>query len=224
VKGIGVLLALLAVAAWPSPVFARKHDDQQGKHDDPRELQGRALFAKGNYDRALEIYATLFAEKGDPIFLRNIGRCYQQLEQPEKSIKSFREYLRRAKPKPDERAEVEGFVREMEELQKQRTTGSTGPSATQPPPAHPAVESTPVVTAPVTITDPTPVASDGEAPGAVLTQPASSNEGASDGESHKSIARRWWFWTGLAVVVAGGAATAYLVTRRPGCPQGTECM
>src|SRR5688572_7224818 len=70
--------------------------------DDRRELEGRALFAKGDYKQALDVFAQLFAEKGDPIYLRNIGRCYQKLRQPEKAIDSFREYLRRARVKPRE--------------------------------------------------------------------------------------------------------------------------
>src|SRR5437764_4541216 len=78
--------------------------------EDRRERQGRALFAKGEYQAALDIYANLFAQMGDPIYLRNIGRCYQKLQQPDKSIDAFREYLRRGHVKPKERAEVDGFI------------------------------------------------------------------------------------------------------------------
>src|SRR6185503_880869 len=85
--------------------------------EDPREVQGRALFAKGDYEAALDIYATLFAEKGDPIYLRNVGRCNQKLRRPDRAIDAFNEYLRRArKIKPAERQEVEGFIQEMQEL------------------------------------------------------------------------------------------------------------
>jgi hypothetical protein len=86
--------------------------------DDPREVRGRALFAKGEYEAALDVYAELFAEKVDPIYLRNIGRCNQKLRRPAKAIDAFREYLRRVRRiKADEREEIEGFIREMEALQ-----------------------------------------------------------------------------------------------------------
>ena len=35
------------------------------------------------------------------------------------------------------------------------------------------------------------------------------------------ITARWWFWTGLAVVVAGGVATAILLTTERGADRGT---
>jgi tetratricopeptide (TPR) repeat protein len=89
--------------------------------EDPRELEGRTLFAKGEYEAALDLYAKLFAEKSDPIYLRNIGRCNQKLRRPDRAIDAFREYLRRArKVKPAERQEVEGFIHEMEELRAQQ--------------------------------------------------------------------------------------------------------
>ena len=103
--------------------------------DDRRELDGRALFAKGDYSQALEVFAQLFAEKGDPIYLRNIGRCYQKLRQPEKAIDSFREYLRRSRVKPRERDEIDGFIREMHELQATQTAAAP-PAATEPAPAR----------------------------------------------------------------------------------------
>src|SRR5688572_2676402 len=80
---------------------------------DPRELDGRAYFARGDYDLALDVFSKLFAEKGDPLYLRNIGRCYQKLARPGRSIDAFREYLRRARDVTDEeRAEVDGFIAE----------------------------------------------------------------------------------------------------------------
>jgi len=90
--------------------------------EDPREVEGRTLFAKGEYEAAVDLYAKLFAEKGDPIYLRNIGRCNQKLRRPDRAIDAFREYLRRArKVKSSERQEIEGFIHEMEELRAQQT-------------------------------------------------------------------------------------------------------
>src|SRR5688572_28749730 len=38
--------------------------------EDPREVKGRALFAQGEYQSALELFAALYAENRDPIYLR----------------------------------------------------------------------------------------------------------------------------------------------------------
>jgi hypothetical protein len=221
---VAFLLALMVVALASGTAMARKAQDRPDG-EDRREVQGRALFAKGDYQAALEIYATLFAEKSDPIYLRNIGRCYQQLEQPKNALNAFREYLRRSKVKPAERAEIDGFIQQMEELQKRQ-------AATTPPPATEAPASTVDSSRPAAVSAPPPVTPVAEtpasnnAPGATLTR-----EGAPPDEpsgSGRSITTRWWFWTGLAVLVAGGAATAFALTRSSGgltpmCPTNAEC-
>src|SRR3954468_3920229 len=97
---------MVMTALSSSAALARRGHERE----DRREVQGREMFGKGDYPAALDIYANLFAERNDPVFLRNIGRCYQMMEEPDKAIKAFREYLRRAHVKPAERSEVEGFI------------------------------------------------------------------------------------------------------------------
>ena len=111
---LGLVLPLLVLAAALSSAPAAAADDR-------REAKGRALFVKGEYQSALEIYATLFSEKNDAIYLRNIGRCFQKLRQPVKAIESFRDYLRRSpKLKANERREIEGFIEEMKALKAEQ--------------------------------------------------------------------------------------------------------
>src|SRR4051794_18361955 len=87
---------------------------------DPREVEGRVLFAEGKYEDAMRVFATLFAERADPIYLRNVGRCQQKLRHPREAIDAFQEYLRRAKGvRVSERSEIEGFIVEMKELEQQ---------------------------------------------------------------------------------------------------------
>ena len=171
------LLAAVLIAAWVGPAHGA---------EDRREVKGRKLFVRGEYEKALDIYAELFAEKADPIYLRNIGRCNQKLKRPDKAIDAFREYLRRAHVKPAEREEIEGFIHEMEQLQAEQAATTT-------------------------------------APGAVLTSTPA--EPAADQEP--SLAHRWWFWTGVGAVVAGGVVAAVLLTRGgtnyPACPMPADC-
>jgi hypothetical protein len=221
-RQVALALVVAAILSSSGALARRTHE-----REDRREVQGRALFGKGDYPAALEIYATLFAERNDPVFLRNIGRCYQMMEEPDKAIGAFREYLRRAHVKPAERSEVEGFIVEMQDLKKQRE--ATAPPPTKVPPVA-ARESPPtaepanatVIAVPVAVQ---PVSR--SAPGATLAQESAGSEATPSSEG--SLTGRWWFWTGLVVVLAGGAAAALLLTRphggiKPAClPAGTEC-
>jgi len=56
---------------------------------DAREREARADFAAGRYQKALDAFAGLFAETADPIYLRNIARCYQKMKKPQEAIDSF---------------------------------------------------------------------------------------------------------------------------------------
>ena len=154
--------------------------------DDPRELQARRLYAKGEYDAALELYATLFAESGDPLFLRNIGRCNQKLERPDKAIGAFRDYLQRGrKLKTSERQEIESYIKEMEELkarqarerEKAATAAATRPGpvdeAAPPPAPGPQAAEPPSIAAPASTdaTDVDPFASTSEAAKPAVSSP-----------------------------------------------------
>ncbi len=205
--------------------------------DDRRELDGRALFAKGEYSKALEVFAQLFAEKGDPVYLRNIGRCYQKLQQPEKAIDSFREYLRRSRVKPREREEIDGFIREMQELQAAQAATATKamPAPTEPAPARSdpapskAGDSTPTTAPampPPAIAAP-PVRAPAEGSPTLITVRTEAAPAAAPADD--PLLYRWWFWAGIGAVIAGGVAAAIVLSgdsagsERPNCPSGVRC-
>ena len=80
-----------------------------------RELRARQDFAAGRYEEAIEIFAELYAKTADPIFLRNIARCYQKQNRADEAIANFREYLSKAKKlSPGEKEEIEGYIRDLE--------------------------------------------------------------------------------------------------------------
>jgi tetratricopeptide (TPR) repeat protein len=171
----------------------------------PRELQAREAFAVGDYAKAVGLFAKLYAETLHPTYLRNVGRCHQNLGDPERAIASFREYLRKARDlTAGERAEINGYIEEMKALQRQRAEAAKpkealalGPTPTPatPPPAA-------IVVAPVRRDEPP----------AAEARPAG---------------RRWWLWTALGAVALGAAGvTAALVLGRPAnapCPPGKVC-
>ncbi|HXI57550.1 MAG TPA: tetratricopeptide repeat protein [Polyangia bacterium] len=157
---------------------------------DKRELQAREDFAAGRYQEAVEIFAKLYAEKLHPNYLRNIGRCYQNLGQPEKAISAFREYLRKAKTvSADERAEVEGYIKEMEDLEARQQAPVATPPPSASPPAPPLPSAAPLPAA----------APESSATLATTPGPAAANEAP-------PIYARWWFWGIVGGVVLAGVA------------------
>jgi len=117
----GLAAGLLLVTALAAPALAAPSK---------KEIQARQEFAAGRYAAALELFAQLYAQTLHPTYLRNIGRCHQELGDPDKAIASFRQYLAKARDlKPAERQEVEGFIAEMEALKRKRDE-----SAAPPPP------------------------------------------------------------------------------------------
>jgi hypothetical protein len=200
---IGLLMvASFVVGAVPAPPACAATDQ--------RELKARESFAAGRYQDALDIFARLYAEKLHPNYLRNIGRCYQNLGDPEKAISSFREYLRKAKTlDAAERAEVQGYISEMEDLKRQREASNA------PPAPRPAATPAAPVSAPTASSSPRSVsiassavpgrADDREPPppGVMLTQAPGNVPPAA--EPHP-VYSRWWFWTLIGGAIVGGVA------------------
>jgi tetratricopeptide (TPR) repeat protein len=153
--------------------------------DDGDELKARTHFAAGEYKQALDIYARLYAETMHPTYLRNIARCHQNLGNADQAISSFREYLRKARDlTPDQRAEIEGYIAEMEQMKRGKAT--TAPPAAVAPPA--AAEPTPSLVGPPTVT----AGRSADEPGPIYT--------------------RVWFWAVVAGVAAAGAFGVYALT------------
>jgi tetratricopeptide (TPR) repeat protein len=184
---------------------------------DARELKAREEFAAGRYQEALDIFAKLYAETLHPVYLHNIGRCYQNLGDPDKALISFRDYLRKHKTiEPAERKEVEGFIAEMEALKKQKQAAAAATEPSTAPP-RPASTITPLPAAPRPATS--------AAPEALVTAPA-----AQASEASSPVYTRWWFWAivvavgvgaGLGVTAATGGLTK---TQEPGCPGDRRCF
>ncbi len=199
-----VALALTAVAARAAAA-------------DERELKAREEFAAGRYQEALDLFAKLYAERLHPVYLRNIGRCYQNLGDPDKAVISFRDYLRKHKTiQPDERAEIEGFIVEMEALKSRKEAEALREART----GAAASTITPVPSAPVP-SAPQP----SRAPEAVVTVPS-----AHPSDESSPVYTRWWFWTLVGAVAVGAAAGiaaatgAFTTTRDGVCLDGFHCQ
>jgi hypothetical protein len=172
-----------------------------------REIQARQEFAAARYANALEIFAELYAQTLHPTYLRNIGRCHQEMGEPDKAITSFRQYLAKAQGlKASEREEVNGFIRDMEELKRRREQEAAARPASPPPPPPSLAARNP---------DPAPP------PPMVAARPAPE-------EQPTPVYGRWWFWAAVGgALVAGGAAlwaSGALGGKDARCPSGAVCQ
>jgi hypothetical protein len=183
----------------------------EAQADHATEMKAREAFAAGRYDQALDLFAKLYAETLHPVYLRNIGRCHQKMREPQKAIDAFKDYLQKSKKIPaDERAEVEGYIKEMEALRDEQVKAAVPPPPPTPPPG-PVTPLPPAV--PPTTTAPPPAATPSASATLVSEPPPAQHEPA-------PFYKKWWFWTAVGVVAAGTVAAILLIpggVERPDC-------
>jgi hypothetical protein len=194
--------------------------------DHAGEMKARESFAAGRFDEALEMFAKLYAETLNPIYLRNIGRCHQKLREPQKAIDAFHDYLAKGKKiSTDERAEIDGYIKEMETLRDEQAK-----LAAPPPPVQPIAPPPPSGTPTLGTSGPPPAYSP-PPPGGYPAQPPPSGAlvsqpGQPPPPTGTPVYEKWWFWTAIGVVVVGGVVAALLIpggTTKPACPAGVMC-
>jgi len=128
---LGTLFAVTSAPALAAPV-------------DKREREARTDFAAGRYQKAVDMFAQLFADTGDPLYLRNIGRCYQKMKRAQEAIDSFQEYLLKGKNlSQSERQEIDGFIKDMQALKASEAPPPPTPAVMPPPPPPPGPATTP---------------------------------------------------------------------------------
>jgi len=189
------------------------------KTDNATEMKAREAFAAGRYDEALELFAKLYAQTLHPVYLRNIGRCHQKMHQPDQAIDKFNEYLAKEKKiSPDERKEIDGYIKEMETLRDEQARQKAPPPPVTPPVTPINAGNNPP---PPNYNYYPPPPPTGTTSGTLVAQPAAPQEGA-------PIYKKWWFWTGIGAVVITTVIVAVVVssgTSRPDCPAAAlECM
>jgi hypothetical protein len=104
-----------AVVAAPDPANA------SAAQEDARAIEARKACVAGEVDRGIKLLADYLASTDDVTAIYNMGRCYQQNGLGDKALLQFREYLRKARELvPEDRQEVEGYIRELEADQARR--------------------------------------------------------------------------------------------------------
>jgi hypothetical protein len=199
---LAFVVSLAVASALPRLASAQ----QQQQQDDP-EMSARASFAVGRYKEALEIYGRLYAKTLHPTYLRNIGRCYQNMGQPDEAISAFHEYLRKARNlDAEQRAEINGFIAEMEALKQQRAREARAEAPA--PAAAPATTPAPASSAaPPTASAPSAPAAQVGPEGTIAAAPSSEGGSKSPGWSGRKIAG-----VSLLGVTGAGLATGIAFT------------
>jgi hypothetical protein len=194
----------LAVSAAPAPASAQPRELTAKQRADKEKREKKALtdFSAGKYQEAIDLMAELYADFQEPMYYRNIGRCYQKLGDPDRAIAAFEEFVAKAKDAPPASiAETKELIKQMQELKQKRAAEHT---VAQPPPPPPPLTSTqPNVTPatgptqPLTTTGPLPPPRDPGPAVNVVETPAPPPR-SSGGGGH----------TAAWVLLGGGAALA----------------
>ena len=150
---LAAFAAALPLAARPA---AAAEMDKNAKADAKTAMR---FYKEGNYEDAAKIFVKLSVAYPDMlVFVRNLGACYYYMRRYEPALSNLRDYEHRKKDiAPDDRAEVAGWIGEMERMRDQSAAAAV--PAPAPTAVAPALAPVPI---PVPVAAPTaPVAAPG---------------------------------------------------------------
>lgn len=106
---------------------------------DPRVGDAKTACMAGDVQKGVRLLAELYTASGDPIWIFNQGRCYQQNDQLTQALSRFKEFLRKSQGAPGEDVQdAQKYIAEIEaELQRSQTAAKDA--------AKPPLEATPTV-------------------------------------------------------------------------------
>jgi hypothetical protein len=206
--GVGVALVVVAAA---QPAFA-------GGRESAKERAAHKACLAGDYATGVSILSDLFLASKDPVFLFNQSRCLEQSGQFAAAILHFQEFLRVGGEKLSvaDKAEAEMHMADCQaQVAKQSPQPAPTPVLVAPAQPQPVVASAiPSSAAPAPASEPLGITRVGQAP---------------EPQESPPVYKRWWFWTGIGAVVAGGVVTAVLLSSKsaaqsPACHQGGTCV
>ena len=127
---MAMLVATLPIAVAPA---AAAEMDKKAKADAKYAMQ---LYKEGNYEDAAKVFVRLSVAYPDMlVFVRNLGACYYYLRRYEPALSNLRDYEHRKKDiAPDDRAEISGWIGEMERARDQAAVAAAPVAAPVPVP------------------------------------------------------------------------------------------
>jgi tetratricopeptide (TPR) repeat protein len=183
--------------------------------------EAQKAYDLAHFDEALSLFSQAYELKALPGILFNIAQCHRLLSNWERAAFFYRRYLALSPTKPRNAAEANSLLAEVEkeqaaeekrkeeaelaerqkrELELARLHGAPGMEAGTPPtPPPPATAATQKAVTEVSVATP----AGGLQPSGEVERHATSSD---------SLLTKWWFWTGVGVVAAGIATTAYVLS------------
>jgi tetratricopeptide (TPR) repeat protein len=120
-------------------LFAASLARAQPKTADEWDKEGETQYSLGNFDGAAEAFKKAFEVENKPNYLYNVAQAYRQGNKCKEAQFFYKRFLDlkdadTAKPlTPARRAEVEGFINDLEEcIKRQAAISSKPPTGTQP--------------------------------------------------------------------------------------------
>src|SRR5512138_1791541 len=134
--GALVSTSIATLPAASAPAFASELD-KKGKSDAKEAMR---FYKEGNYEDAARLFLRLSINYPDMlVFVRNLGACYYYMRRYEPALSNLRDYVhRKTDIAADDRAEVSGWIGEMERLRDQSAPPPVAPTPVAPsvpPPA-----------------------------------------------------------------------------------------
>ena len=121
-------------------LFAASLARAQPKTADEWDKEGETQYSLGNFDGAAESFKKAFEVGNKPNYLYNVAQAYRQGNKCKEAQFFYKRFLDlkdndKAKPlTPERRAEVEGFINDLEEcIKRQQISSSRPPTGTSPP-------------------------------------------------------------------------------------------
>jgi tetratricopeptide (TPR) repeat protein len=164
---------------------------------------GRLAYAAGRFEDSLTSFQRAHAISGRPVLLYNIGTAADKLRRDDVALDAFRRYLE-AVPTAENRAEVEGRIRVLEQVMAATRARETT-AAAPPDPARPA--------------EAEPSQRELEIAAALRGGPTT---GSSPPASGGSVLSTWWFWTIVGVVVVGGTVATVAAVSGGAAPRSFQ--
>jgi tetratricopeptide (TPR) repeat protein len=211
----------LAAAPVPNEVKAKLKEAQKA-------------YDLSHFDESLRLFSEAYELKPLPGILFNIAQCHRHLSNWERAAFFYRRYLSLSPSKPKNAAEANSLLTEMEkeqeaeqkrkeeaelaerqkrELELARLNGGAPNPNPNPNPKEWATPPPPPPNADAQMAN---NAGNRSVTEVTVAAPAGGLQPSGETEKHASssdgLLTKWWFWTGVGVVAAGIATTAYVLS------------
>jgi len=225
-RAIAIAVGLLYVLAT-APAYARRTSEDESVRSE-RTL-GTVALNLGKYDDAVEHFSRAYGIVQDPALLFSLAQAYRLGGKADRALATYSAFLRAAGNNNKYRGQLERAADEIESLTSfmlnhpkdsrptEKVAGlvegtpakEAGTAAVEPPPTEKSADEQPASEAAVTkVETPLPLPQPETPPHSALVLVSDNTQPPPEGNG-RPVYGRWWFWTGVAAVVAVGAVAAW---------------